>query len=89
MDINQKDQKLYIGGEVTVGTLTDGDYRRFQAACHSGITAIDFGGVTRADSACVALLLSALRAGVGRSAWQNVPESVHALAQLYEVEEVL
>lgn len=89
MNIEQKDKTLFIGGEITVGTLNADGYRRFQTACRAGIDTLDFAAVTRADSACVSLLLAALRAGIPHSAWRNVPPSVTALAQLYEIQELL
>ena len=54
------------------------------------IQTVDFSGVERADSACLALILQALRqSGQSSLHIQALPESVQLLAQLYEVEKWL
>jgi len=52
------------------------------------IHAIDLSQITRADSACLSLLLTALRQKTqGSLKIHNPPASVRDLAQLYEIEE--
>ncbi|STZ77130.1 STAS domain-containing protein [Bergeriella denitrificans] len=80
---------LYISGDVTVKTLTAAAYARFEQQCRlKNLTALDLGGVGRADSACVSLLLAARRAG-GNLRPQHLPEAVRALADLYEINDWL
>lgn len=87
-DIRQ--DTLFISGDVTVKTLTDAAYARFQQQCRlKEIVRIDFSGVGRADSACVSLLLTALRLKPQAVSFANVPESVQALADLYELKDWL
>ena len=53
---------LYVSGEVSVRTLDKAAYARFAAQCGQPEThSADFGGVEKADSACIALLMAALR----------------------------
>lgn len=51
--------------------------------------AVDFGGVKRADSACVSLLLEVLRGCKGSVRLTGIPESVRALSELYEIKDWL
>ena len=53
---------LYISGDVTVKTLTASAFARYEQQCRLKETdSIDFSQVGKADSACVSLLLNALR----------------------------
>ena len=53
---------LYISGDVTVKTLTASAFARYeQQCCLKETDSIDFSQVGKADSACVSLLLNALR----------------------------
>lgn len=51
--------------------------------------AVDLSGVGRADSACVSLLLDALRRPDGKIILQGIPESVRTLSELYEIKDWL
>ena len=54
--------QLYISGDVTVKTLTASAFARYEQQCRLKETdSIDFSQVGKADSACVSLLLNALR----------------------------
>lgn len=79
---------LYVSGNVTVKTVTQAVYSRFEQQCRLKETAaVDFSGVNRADSACVSLLLTALRVKPAAPALCGIPASVAALAELYEINE--
>ncbi len=88
MESEVRDGVLYVGGNVTVKTVTQAVYNRFEQQCRLKETAaVDFSGVNRADSACVSLLLTALRAKLAAPALRGIPASVEALAELYEINE--
>lgn len=90
MNSEARNGTLYISGEVTVKTLTDAAYTRFQEQCRlKEVVALDFSAVSRADSACVSLLLTALRLKNHTLEWHHLPESVRALAGLYEINDWL
>ena len=79
-------ETLRVSGDITVKTLTGEAFERFQQQCRlNGIVAVDFGGVKRADSACVSLLLEVLRGCNGSVRLTGMPESVRALSELYEI----
>lgn len=81
---------LHISGDITVKTLTREAFERFQQQCRLKETiAVDFGGVKRADSACVSLLLEVLRGCKGSVRLTGIPESVRALSELYEIKDWL
>lgn len=81
---------IHIEGDVTVKTVTPAAFNRFEQQCRLKETAaLDFSGVTRADSACVSLLLAALRLKETAPVFQGIPASVDALAGLYEIKEWL
>lgn len=79
---------LHVAGDVTVKTLSPAAYARFEQQCRLKETAVlDLSGVSRADSACVSLLLTALRLKESAPVLEGVPASVAALAGLYEIKE--
>ena len=79
---------LHVQGDVTVKTVASAAYARFEQQCRLKEThTVDFSGVGRADSACVSLLLTALRAKPEAVKVQGLPDSVAALAELYEIKE--
>ena len=81
---------LYISGDVTVKTLTASAFARYEQQCRLKETdSIDFSQVGKADSACVSLLLNALRRTDKKPTIQNIPDSVRALAELYEIKDWL
>ena len=81
---------LYISGDVTVKTLTASAFARYeQQCCLKDTRAVDLSGVGRADSACVSLLLDALRRPDGKITLQGIPESVRTLSELYEIKDWL
>ena len=81
---------LYISGDVTVKTLTASAFARYEQQCRLKETdSIDFSQVGKADSACVSLLLDALRRPDGKISLQGIPESVSTLSELYEIEDWL
>ena len=83
-------ETLRVSGDIIVKTLTEEAFERFQQQCRlNGIVAVDFGGVNRADSACVSLLLEVLRGCKGRVRLTGIPESVRALSELYEIKDWL
>ena len=84
-----RDNIVYVQGEVSVQTVDKTTLAQFARQCgQSEIHAIDCSQITRADSACLSLLLTALRQREqGSLKIHNLPPSVRDLAQLYEIEE--
>ncbi|MDK4681306.1 STAS domain-containing protein [Kingella negevensis] len=81
-----QDNCLYLKGEVSVWTVNRQTYDTFLRQCKQpDIQSVDFSGVEKADSACISLLLAALRQGSLKI--QSLPQSMRSLAELYEVEE--
>ena len=90
MQTELRDGTLHISGDVTVKTLTAAAFTRFRQQCRLKDTrAVDMSGVGCADSACVSLLLNALRRTDKKPTIQNIPDSVRALAELYEIKDWL
>lgn len=86
MNIVVQENCLSIQGAVTVQTLTASDYKHFQKIIQQpDIAILDLSGVGRADSACMALILEATRVS-GQKMIRGLPDSVRALATLYELE---
>lgn len=84
-------QRLQVTGPMVIDTATalkkDGD-----GAIAAGAAVVDLGGVTDADSAAVAILLSWVRVAQERKqtlSIVNPPASVRSLAALYGVAELL
>ncbi|QEY23845.1 STAS domain-containing protein [Neisseria animalis] len=89
MNSELRDGVLYIGGEVTVKTVTDTAYTHFKQQCRlQNLDTVDFASVSRADSACLSLLLTAQRLNPNVR-FRHLPESVRALADLYEINDWL
>ncbi|WP_107688941.1 STAS domain-containing protein [Neisseria wadsworthii] len=87
MNTEIRENVLLLSGEVTVTTVTAATFRQFRQACASPkIETLDLSGVTRADSACLSLLLSAVRREP-KPAIRSIPKSVASLAELYEIQE--
>ena len=85
MHTETRGDTLHLTGDITVKTLTAAAFARFTQQCASdGIRRLDFSGVKRADSACVSLLLSAMRLKKN-PVFDGVPDSVRDLAALYEI----
>lgn len=84
-----RDNTAYVQGEVSVQTVNQAALAQFARQCgQPEIHAIDCSQITRADSACLSLLLTALRQREqGSLKIHNLPPSVRDLAQLYEIEE--
>ncbi len=84
-----RDNIVYVAGEVSVQTVDKTTLAQFVQQCgQPEIHAIDCSQITRADSACLSLLLTALRQREqGSLKIHNLPPSVRDLAQLYEIEE--
>ena len=84
-----RDNIVYIQGEVSVQTVDKTTLAQFARQCgQPEIHTIDCSQITRADSACLSLLLTALRQREqGSLKIHNLPPSVRDLAQLYEIEE--
>ena len=84
-----RDNTVYVQGEVSVQTVDKTTLAQFAQQCgQPEIHAIDCSQITRADSACLSLLLTALRQREqGSLKIHNLPPSVRDLAQLYEIEE--
>lgn len=87
MQMVMENDCLKIRGVVSVQSLTRQEFKQFVQLCQQPeIQTLDLSEVVRADSACVSLLITALRENVsGSLKWINVPESVKTLAKLYEL----
>lgn len=87
MNTEIRESVLLLGGDVTVTTVSAAAYRQFRQACgNPQVQELDLSGVARADSACLSLLLAAVRQNPGMAV-SAVPPSVAALAELYEIQE--
>lgn len=86
-----REQTVYVGGEVTVNTVTAPLYRNYcrQLADLGKNVRVDFSAVEKADSACLALLTAAwrCRAEGASVVLCGLPEAVALLAELYEVDD--
>lgn len=84
-----RDNIVYVQSEVSVQTVDKTTLAQFAQQCgQPEVHAIDCSQITRADSACLSLLLTALRQREqGSLKIHNLPPSVRDLAQLYEIEE--
>lgn len=81
---------LYLSGSITTKTLTAAAFEQFRKQCRSAQpSTIDLGGITRADSACVSLLLEAARQTDRAPHIRNIPDSVRTLTELYEIKDWL
>lgn len=84
--------RFALAGELgfdTVARLLESGRRAF--APHPAVE-VDMAGVTRCDSAAVALLLEWVRIAESRGAriaFRNLPRSLHAIASISDVEELL
>ena len=85
-----RDETVYLSGEVTVSTVTAPLFRAYCQQLgylkNSPAPAIDFSGVSQADSVCISLMAAAKRSHP-EAAWvfRGLPAGVAALAELYEV----
>ena len=85
-----RDETVYLSGEVTVSTVTAPLFRAYCQQLgylkNSPALAIDFSGVSQADSVCISLMAAAKRSRP-EAAWgfRGLPAGVAALAELYEV----
>lgn len=87
MNSENRNGTLYLSGEVTVKTVTSAPYTKFRQQCRATETQqINLSSIVRADSACVSLLLEALRIKPN-ILLTGLPDSVRALAELYEIRE--
>ena len=87
MNCEIRDGILHLDGEITVKTVHGNAYRQFVQLSGGDIKAVDLSAVSRADSACLSLLLSVLRRNGSRPKLRHMPPAVTDLAELYEVRE--
>ena len=81
---------LYVAGDITVKTLSQAAFARFREQCRlKEVLSLDFSEVGRADSACVSLLLEAIRLKQTAAAFTGLPQSVAALCSLYELQDTV
>lgn len=86
MQLNLVRGVLHISGEISVKTVTATLCRQFEQHIRQPETqTLDFGDVSRADSACLSLLLMAQRSRSGSLNVLNLPAAVQDLAQLYDL----
>ena len=87
MNCEIRDGILHLDGEITVKTVHGNAYRQFVQLSGGDIKAVDLSAVSRADSACLSLLLSVLRRNGSRPELRHMPPAVADLSELYEVRE--
>ena len=88
MNLDTREPTLFLSGDITVKSIDSAAYRQFEQACTpAAIQTLDLEGVGAADSACISLLLAGLRIKNGHLTLTNLPASVSALAELYEINE--
>ncbi len=89
--ITHDGDRLLLQGPVTIATVS----ALLAQACTliaTGVTVLDFKGVTEVDSAAVALALECIREARRRDivlSLANLPEAMQHLAELYGVSELL
>lgn len=86
MNTHWQDETLCLTGDITVHSITAERWRDFcRILTQHKPQQIDFSGVGRVDSTCLAVLAESQRQhGVVKLV--NVPDAVGLLAQLYETE---
>ncbi|WP_434777476.1 STAS domain-containing protein [Neisseria sp. Ec49-e6-T10] len=87
MHIQVKADTLALQGELTIMSIQRDDENQLLAALSDQINTLDLSEVTRADSACVSLLLCALRKRP--ITIKNLPRSVQLLIELYDLSTVM
>jgi phospholipid transport system transporter-binding protein len=86
------DGRFALAGELGYGTVTRLLAAGEQAFAPHRSVVVDMAGVTRCDSAAVALLLEWVRGARARGAtlaFRNLPGSIHAIASISDVEQLL
>lgn len=82
-----RDGCLFLSGDITVQTVNAAAFAQFESQCRqNGWHTLDLGGITRADSTCLSLLLTAKRRYSGSLNIRQLPPAVRLLAELYEIE---
>ena len=91
MMIQRQDERLLLDGPVTFDTVP-AVVAAVEEHLQQGAGVVDFAGVTEIDSSAVALALECLRKAERLGVplrLINVPDSMHNLARLYGVSELL
>ncbi|MCG7656411.1 STAS domain-containing protein [Wielerella bovis] len=89
MQIEVQNGSLKVHGAINVRSVNRATLEQFVRQIRQPeIHTVDLSGVEHADSACLSLILAALREK-GSLKFHALPDSVRALAELYEVEEWL
>ncbi|TCJ18528.1 STAS domain-containing protein [Parasulfuritortus cantonensis] len=86
-----EDTVAYPEGALTLAEATRALQEGEQALAR-GVTVFDLAGVTKVDSSALSLLLSWQRRAQARSqplSFRNLPESVHSLAGLYGLADLI
>lgn len=78
---------LYLSQAVTVNTVTDEAHEAFMRCLREDVHTVDLSAVDEADSACVALLIAALREKKQQHVhFVGIPSGLAQLMTLYEVD---
>ena len=85
MNIYRKENILTITGLICSYQISKKLFSVFCQEIDTGVTHLDLKGVEQADSACISLLLCALRRNPD-IVFQNIPHSVYLLLNLYELD---
>lgn len=83
-----RQRTLYLSQTITMSTVNAKNYAQFCALAAQPIDTIDLSAVKEADSACLALLIAALREKQQQQLKLHVsaiPAGLSVLADLYEV----
>ena len=93
MQFEQDKNTLKLSGALTMETITQSLVADFlKKLTNNDVTRLDLSQVTQADSACVALLLSAKRAVLSKKQTlelHHLPSSTQALLSLYELDQII
>ena len=90
MNTERQGETLFLREAVTVSTVTAAQYRFFcDSVADQAVDTLDLSAVSRADSACVALLLAAVRIKKQQQQplrFVHMPVDLRMLTSLYEVD---
>lgn len=90
MRTETRDGVLFLQGAVTMSTVTDVQHHRFcQAVSAPAIHTLDLAKVSQADSACMSLLLVAIRVKKNQHHllhFSHMPAGLRMLMSLYEID---
>ncbi|MCG6875833.1 MAG: STAS domain-containing protein [Betaproteobacteria bacterium] len=90
MTLRREGDRLLVDGPLGIETVP-AVMREASAACRDGVRVVDLGGVSDVDSSALALALELMReanAADRKLAFENLPQAMEKLAQLYAVSDM-